>query len=142
MPDLTSHHSKWHVAVRQGQTVGAFFGFSIPDPYDRAALEDVSPQFHPMIELEMIAQGCWLLQAIALFPEHRGKGFGPALVNEACEAARAAGHGRIVLQVESPNLGAIGLYQKCGFSEWARRPFVTFPGSDDSGDWIMMVKDL
>ena len=55
-----------------------------------------------------MAKGCWLLQAVALFPEHRGKGYGPALMARACQAARAAGHQRIVLQVESPNVGAIG----------------------------------
>jgi hypothetical protein len=46
------------------------------------------------------------------------------------------------LQVETPNVGAIALYQKCGFSELARRPFVEFSGTDDSGDWILMAKDL
>ena len=139
---LSSYHTKWHVARRQGQTVGAIFGFSVPDPYDPIDLTDVPATFHPMIEMEMTARGCWLLQAIALFPEHRGKGYGPVLMEKASEAARAAGHRRIVLQVESPNAGAIALYCKCGFTEWERRPYLPFPGSDDSGDWILMVKDL
>jgi ribosomal protein S18 acetylase RimI-like enzyme len=140
LPEITSHHSKWHVALWQGQTVGAIFGFSLPDPYDRVDLAEEHEVLRPMIELEMAAKGCWLLQAIAVFSEHRGMGYGALLIDQARKAARAAGHDRIVLQVESPNTGAIALYRKCGFTEWERRPFVPFPGSDDSGDWILMVR--
>ena len=142
LPENNAFHTKWHIAELHGQTIGACFGFSIPDPYDRVDLAEANDTFRPMIEMEMTAKGCWLLQAVALFPEHRNMGHGPALITRACEAARSARHSRIVLQVESPNSGAIALYRKCGFAEWERRPFVPFPGSDDSGDWILMVKDL
>lgn len=141
-PETSSHHANWHVAEIQGRTIGAFFGFSIPDPYDRIDLNEIEAPLVPMIELEIIAKGCWLLQSVTVFPEHRGQGHGPALLERACQAAREAGHRRIVLQVESPNTGAIGLYRKFGFSDWQRRPFVPFPGSDDDGDWILMARDL
>ena len=130
------------MAEAEGRTVGAFFGFSVPDPYDRIDLDEMPPPLRAMYELEVVAKGCWLLQAVALFPEARGKGYGPPLIARACEVARHAGHRRIALEVESPNTGAIGLYRKCGFVEWERRIFVPFPGSDDEGDWILMVKDL
>ena len=139
-PEVTSYHSKWLVARRQGQTVGAIMGFSLPDPYDRVDLAEVDPVLRPMIETEVTAAGCWLLQAIALFPEYRGHGYGAALIERARAAARASGHTRIVLQVESPNTAALSLYRKCGFVEWERRPYVPFSGSDDSGDWILMVR--
>lgn len=140
--ELKSHHLNWHVAEIAGQTVGALFGFSLPDPAEEEDLDALPPVYRPMVEMEMIAKGCWLLQAIALFPEHRGAGHGPALIDRACQAARDAGHSRIVLQVESPNVRAQAMYRKCGFTEWERRPFVPFPGSDDEGDWILMVRDL
>jgi RimJ/RimL family protein N-acetyltransferase len=142
LSDSTSYHANWHVAEDGSRNIGAFFGFSLPDPYDRINLDDIDAPLRPMIELEMVAKGCWLLQAVALFPEHRGKGHGPAFMERACQAARDAGHRRIVLQVEDPNTGAIALYRKCGFAEWQRRTFVPFPTSDDEGDWILMVKDL
>jgi GNAT superfamily N-acetyltransferase len=142
MTDEPHYHAKWHLAEAGGQIIGALFGFSIPDPYDQIDLETIDATLRPMIELEMVAKGCWLVQAVALFPEARGKGHGEALMNRACQAARDAGHRRIVLQVETPNTGAISLYRKCGFAEWERRPFVPFPGSDDEGDWILMAKDL
>ena len=140
--DSDSYHSNWHVAEAGGKVIGALFGFSLPDPYDRLDLNELAPPLRAMFELEVVAKGCWLLQAVALFPEHRGKGHGPALMARACQAARDAGHRRIALEVESPNTGAISLYRKSGFAEWERRPFVPFPGSDDEGDWILMARDL
>jgi GNAT superfamily N-acetyltransferase len=142
LPERPSHYSKWHLAEQDGQTVGAFFGFSVSDPYGKVDLSEVEAPFRPLIELEMAASGCWLLQAIAVFPEFRGKGFGSLLVDRACDVARSLGHRRIALQVESPNGRAITVYSRRGFSEKARRPFVPFTGSDDSGDWILMVKYL
>lgn len=142
LPDHASHYNKWHLATSNGGTVGALFGFSIADPYEPVDLSEEPAAFRPLVELEMVASGCWLLQAIAIFSGFRGQGFGTALVARACDVARSAGHSRIALQVESPNVEAIGLYKKCGFAEWERRPFVPFPSSDDSGDWILMAKDL
>lgn len=140
--DKAGHHSKWHVAEAEGRIIGALFGFSVPDPYDQPDLNEVGAPLRALVELEIVAKGCWLLQAVALFPEYRGNGYGPALIERACQAARDAGHRRIALEVESPNTGAISLYRKCGFAEWDRRTYVPFPGSDDEGDWILMAKDL
>lgn len=142
LPDRTSHYSKWHLATSDGGTVGAFFGFSKADSHEPVDLSEEPAAFRPLSELEMVASGCWLLQAIAIFSEFRGQGLGTALVARACDAARSAGHSRIVLQVESINVEATGLYKKCGFADWERRPYVPFPGSEDSGDWVLMVKDL
>ena len=129
------------VAESDGRIIGALFGFSVPDPYDRLDLNEVSGPPRAMFKLEIVAKGCWLLQAVALFPEHRGNCYGLALIERACQAARDAGHRRIALEEESPNMGAISLYRKCGFAEWDRRNHVPFPGLDDEGDWILMARD-
>lgn len=142
MPDNISFHANWRIAELEGRTVGGLFGFSVPETEDRNDMATVEEVLRPMYELEIVAHGCWLLQSITMFPENRGQSFGPVLLEEACRLARAAGHSRIVLQVESPNIGAIGLYRKFGFTEWQRRVFVPFPGSDDTGDWILMVRDI
>ena len=142
LTERASHYSNWQLVEADGQTIGGLFGFSIDDPYEPVDFSEVEPPLRPLIELEMLASGAWLLQAIAIFPEFRGQGIGPALLARACNSARVAGHNSIVLQVESVNVGAIGLYSKCGFVEWHRRPYVPFPGSDDSGDWILMGKEL
>jgi ribosomal protein S18 acetylase RimI-like enzyme len=142
LPERPSYHSNWHVAELDGRTIGAFFGFQLeaaPDVMDWTGVLDC---LRPMVEMEHVAQGCWLLQAIALFPEYRNRGFSRALLTEAEAAARASGAQRIVLQVEEINQTAVIAYQRAGYHEWTRRPYVSFPGSDDSGDWILMAKDL
>jgi GNAT superfamily N-acetyltransferase len=91
-PETDSYHRNWHVAERQGQTIGALFGFSVPDPYDRPDPAQMPAPLRAMYELEVVAKGCWMLQAVTLFPEHRGQGHGPDLMERACQAARDAGH--------------------------------------------------
>ena len=65
-----------------------------------------------------------------------------ALLTEAVSIARAAGNDRLTLMVGSFNERAYGLYEKSGFTEWERRPFTPFPGSDEPGEWILMAKGL
>ncbi len=89
-----------------------------------------------------MAAGTWYISAAAIYPEHQGKGFGKNLLAEAEILARAAGKDRLTLMVGSFNPRAYGLYQQTGFREWERRPFLVFPGSDEPGEWILMVNDL
>ncbi len=142
LPERRSYHSNWQVAELDGRTIGAFFGFRLeaaPDVVDWTGVLDC---LRPMEEMEHVAQGCWLLQAIALFPEYRNRGFSRALLTTAEAEALASGAQRIVLQVEEINQTAMSAYQRAGYHDWTRRPYVPFPGSDDSGDWILMAKDL
>lgn len=135
-------HENWQVAIVDGQLAGGCFGFLIADPYDPGDLSEVPDILYPLITMEEVAKGCWMLQCIAVFPEHRGKGLGRHLIEKACDMARATGARRIVLEVENVNAGAIALYTATGFTEWMRCPYIPFPGCDDQGDWILMVRDL
>jgi ribosomal protein S18 acetylase RimI-like enzyme len=56
--------------------------------------------------------------------------------------AKKTGADRIALQVAEINQVAVSIYQMNGYFELARRPYVSFPGSDDSGDYILMCKQL
>ena len=69
-----SYFKNWIVAEFQDKFVGAFFGFFVEDPYPEINLDVVPECFRPCIELERVASGCWLLQAIAILPQYRGKG--------------------------------------------------------------------
>lgn len=44
--------------------------------------------------------------------------------------------------VGSFNERAQRLYLRSGFTEWERRPFTAFPGSNTPGEWNLMGKDL
>ena len=135
-----THFKNWRVAEHQGQFVGAMNGYVIPAPSGPAA--SIPEVTQPLNELKAMAAGTWYISAAAIYPEHQGKGFGKSLLTEAENIARSAGKDRLTLMVGSFNPRAYGLYQSAGFKDWDRRPFSPFPGSDDPGEWILMVKDL
>ena len=56
--------------------------------------------------------------------------------------ALEAGTSRIALQAEEVNSVALRAYTRNGFVEVDRRPYVHFPGSQDSGDVILMCKEI
>jgi ribosomal protein S18 acetylase RimI-like enzyme len=64
------------------------------------------------------------------------------MLKKAESIARDSGANRMSLMVESANRDAHRLYERFGFTDWARRPFIPFPGSSDTGDWILMGKDV
>ncbi len=137
-----SYFKNWLVAEFQDKFVGAFFGFPIENPYPEIDLDTVPECFRPCIELERVAIGCWLLQAIAILPEYRGKGLARQLLNKAGSVAKDSGTNRIALQVEEVNEVAFKTYQSNGYVEVDRRPYVHFPGSEDTGDVVLMWKEL
>ena len=137
-----SYFKNWLVAESQSKFVGAFFGFSVEDPYPEIDLDAVPECFRPCIELERVASGCWLLQAIAILPQYRGKGLARQLLDKAESVAKDSGTNRIALQVEEVNEIAFNTYHRNGYIEVDRRPYVHFPGSEDTGDVVLMWKEL
>ena len=136
------YFKNWLVAEFQDKFVGAFFGFFVEDPYPEIDLDAVPECFRPCIELERVASGCWLLQAIAILPQYRGKGLARQLLDKAGSVAKDSGTNRIALQVEEVNEVAFKTYRSNGYIEVDRRPYVHFPGSDDTGDVVLMWKEL
>jgi ribosomal protein S18 acetylase RimI-like enzyme len=137
-----AYFENWLVAESQSKFVGAFFGFSVDDPYSDIDLDAVPDCFRPCVELERVASGCWLLQAIAILPQYRGKGLARQLLGKAESVAKGSGTNRIALQVEEVNEIAFNTYQRNGYVEVDRRPYVHFPGSEDTGDVVLMWKEL
>jgi len=138
----SAYFKNWLVAEFQDKFVGAFFGFSVEDPYPEIDLDAVPECFRPCIELERVASGCWLLQAIAILPQYRGKGLARQLLDKAESVAKDSDTNRIALQVEEVNEVAFKTYQSNGYVEVDRRPYVHFPGSEDTGDVVLMWKKL
>ena len=137
-----AYFKNWQVAESQSKFVGAFFGFSVGDPYPEIDLDNVPECFRPCVELERLASGCWLLQAVAILPQYRGKGLAGELLGKAESVAKDSGANRIALQVEEVNKVAFRTYQSNGFVEADRRPYVHFPGSEDTGDVVLMWKEV
>jgi len=140
--NYNAYFKNWLVAEFQSKFVGAFFGFSVDDPYPDIDLDAVPECFRPCVELERVASGCWLLQAIAILPQYRGKGLARQLLGKAESVAKDSGTNRIALQVEEVNEVAFKTYQRNGYVEVDRRPYVHFPSSEDTGDVVLMWKEL
>ena len=134
-----THFTNWRVAEYKGRIVGGLNCYVIPDMSGVVASTEV---VKPLNELKAIATGTFYISSAAIYPEHQGKGCGKALLTEAETQARSTNHNRLTLMVGSFNGRAHGLYLESGFREWSRRPFAPFIGSDDPGEWILMVKDL
>ena len=56
---------------------------------------------------------------LAVLPEHRGRGLGRALLDEAERRARARGCCKMTLEVHDSNTGAKRLYRDFGFDGWS-----------------------
>ena len=78
-----SYYKNWHVAEKNSNFVGAFFGFIVDNPYPEIDYEDEPEWWIPFKELEMLASGTWLLQVISILPEHRGKNYAKDLLMKA-----------------------------------------------------------
>jgi GNAT superfamily N-acetyltransferase len=137
-----SFHKNWQIAELDNKLLGAFFGFRVPDPYPEISYDEEPEWWVPFLELEKSAAGSWLLQAISVLPEYRGQGHAHALLSKAEEEAKASGAKKITLQVEEINQIALKTYTSNGYAELARRELIPFPFSKDTGDIILMEKNL
>lgn len=135
-----SHFNNWRVAELDGDVVGAINTGVLPPP--TTPLQPMPEATSAPNELKALAKGTCYLSAAALYPEHHGRGLGSALIHEATSQAQLTGAGQLTLLVGSFNARAHKLYLRCGFEEWARRPFTAFPGSDSPGEWVLMRKAI
>ena len=137
-----SFHKNWKIAELDNKLLGAFFGFRVANPYPEINYDEELEWWIPFLELEEIAAGSWLLQAISILPEFRGQGHANALLARAEEEAKGSGAKTITLQVEEINQIALKTYTSNGYSEIDRRELIPFPFAQDLGDIILMGKNL
>ena len=142
--DSPLYYKAWLVAEIDSAVAGALTGHLIPTPYQGGEDTDIAGAavFAPLIELHAAAAGSWYMTALAVHPEFRGCGLGSSFLIKAEEIAGATGASEISLSVEEANVEAVKFYRRHGFIEWARRPYVPFPGSLDEGDWILLRKQI
>ncbi len=115
------------------------YPISVPEsPEDIAAAPAV---FRPLRRLENRAIRSWYINALATFPDYRGKGAATALLRRAETRARAACCTKLSLITGDVN-PARQLYEHVGFKETARDAIVkegwTYPGRE----WILYEKPL
>ncbi|WP_212825223.1 N-acetyltransferase [Catellatospora sp. TT07R-123] len=64
---------------------------------------------------------CGLLEPVGTHPEHRGHGYGRAVVRAVCARLRAEGASAVAVRTPSTNTAAVALYRSAGFREVARQ---------------------
>jgi len=139
--DSFVHLRHWRVGESEGRVASGLNSYLLPES-DASLAAQAAPPLRPPIELKALAAGTWYVGAASVFPEFRNRGVGQALFVEAERLAALVGATQLTLLVGSFNHGAQRLYQRLGFTEWRRLPFIPFRGSDPTGDWILMGKNL
>jgi ribosomal protein S18 acetylase RimI-like enzyme len=106
---------------------------------------DILPQDRVQI-LDPIDQAqdwdSFLINGIAVRPQHRRKGIGSRLTQWAIEQARGAGFPRLSATVWADNLAARALFDKEGFQVQARIEVSEHPALSHAGGSLLMVRPV
>ena len=86
--------------------------------------------------------GRWYVNVLATYPEHRGRGHGPALVDLAGRFATETGRQATGIIAADTHTGARRLYERSGCREIVCRTMVK-DGWDGPGKaWVLLVRDV
>ena len=127
----------WDGVISGGFRHVQYDAYTDDAPNDPEDLEGVNPVFRPLLELEDLIVGSRYINVLAVYPEHRGKGIGSRLLTQAEALSRGR---RMSLIVSDSNHGAIRLYERYGYSEFASRPKAKGDWNGPGDRWILMVK--
>lgn len=141
-PNSLLHSSHWQIAEKRGRVLGGLNGYVLNDSAIAVPSGAAATVVEPLNELKALALGSWYISALAVFPEARGQQIAQSLLRSAEQSAKAVSAHETMLMVGSFNTNARRLYDKMGYEARAQRGFVSFPGSDRGGHWILMAKSL
>jgi GNAT superfamily N-acetyltransferase len=129
------------VVLEQGGRVAAgLIGYPLPDRPEPIP-DSMPPMFVPLQELENLAPGTWYVNVLAAYPDKRGQGLGTALLAIADElAAQMDRPTGLSIIVSDANTGARRLYDRCGYTEVARRQKTKNGWQNPGRDWVLLVK--
>ena len=129
------------VAVEHNTLLGMIIAYRLPDPYPTEEIPGYPDILQPLVKLEAMVPGSWYINAIATFPDHRGKGVAGQLISDSISRAHQQGCKRISLIVASENSQARRLYEHLGFGTIATLPVVPYPGCLHGGEWALMTRN-
>jgi ribosomal protein S18 acetylase RimI-like enzyme len=129
------------VVEQDGQVVAGLIGYALPDHSE--SIDDAMPaMFVPLQELENLAPGTWYVNVLAAYPEHRGRGYGGALLAVADRLAADLGNRGLSIIVADTNTAARKLYERCGYREAGKRKMVKEDWQHPGADWVLLTKPL
>ena len=121
----------------QGSVVGMLVAFpmEVDEEY-----EETDPILVPYSVLE--EDQSYYICGMAVDEEHRGRGIGAGLLDEAERTCRQLGFETLSLIVFEQNIRARRLYERYGYAERRRHLVVPHPLIHYTGDALLMVKSL
>lgn len=130
------------VLARQHEIIGLLSGREIAPASEPVVLDEYLPFVRPLVTLEARAPEGWYISALAIQPEHEGRGIGMQLVDAAEQLARTLRRPSLSICVASENLRACRLMEQAGFIVHSSETFVRFGTLNHNGKWLLMVKPL
>jgi ribosomal protein S18 acetylase RimI-like enzyme len=82
------------------------------------------------------------VNVLAAYPEHRGKGYGTALLGVAERLGRATRRRGMSVITADTNTGARRLYERCGYREVASRRMVKEGWQHPGSSYVLLAKLL
>lgn len=130
------------VAAQPDDILGMALSYPITEAPDDDP-GDLPAPIAPFIELEAQSVGTWFVNALAVFPGHRGLGIGASLLAADEDRALAQGFNAMSIQAFEQNHGAVRLYRRLGYREQARSPVRLHPCQPYyTGSVLLLIKDL
>ena len=87
-------------------------------------------------------EGAWVIDSVAVLPEHRGKGVAEMLLNKILERGKRQGHLQAQINMYIGNEPALNLYRKFGFEIIEEKRDKYFEENIGSPGMLSLVKDL
>jgi ribosomal protein S18 acetylase RimI-like enzyme len=122
----------------QHGTTGMILAYRLPvSPPD---FTDLHPLEFPLVKLESLVPGSFYINALAVYPAARGKGYGRLLMQQAHQLSDEAGYKQTSLIVFSENCQARKLYESLGYRVQASEPPLDAPDLRELGECLLMVR--
>lgn len=123
-----------------GRPAAGLVGYALPDDAEPIP-DDMPALFRPLQELENLAPGTWYVNVLAAYPEHRGKGYGGALLSIADQIVADTKRRGLSIIVSDTNTGARKLYERSGYVEAGRRAMVKEDWQHPGREWVLLTKN-
>jgi ribosomal protein S18 acetylase RimI-like enzyme len=129
------------VAEVEGSVAALMLAYPLPEHSD-VDLDELPDLLRPLEELEQKVPESFYINILATYPKFRGLGLGTKLLEAAPALASGAGCSELSLEVFEQNEGAVRLYERHGYREFARLPAVPHPSYPYEGYVVLMTRSV
>ena len=100
--------------IQRRENFESFFSRQVPVDADASLVMFVGETVVGFVKIDIIAEGTYV-HGVGVIPEYRRQGLAKYLLGNSLRKAAANHHEKMILEVDSDNHAALGLYQSLGF---------------------------